>query len=94
MIRLYDLGIVLGGPVMGGVLEEIIEFLTGWSIVIKYVKSRDCHKHAIDCIVDTVHQKKFKLSSISPLSTCPDISTISLKLPLPLLPIPVISPPS
>lgn len=28
MIRLYDLGIVLGGPVMGGVLEEIIEFLT------------------------------------------------------------------
>ena len=98
VIRLCDLGIMLGGPVMGGVLEEIAEYLTEMvnrvsGDIKKDVKSSDGLKYANET-GDAFPQKKLKLSAISSLSACPDISTISLKLPLPLLPIPVISSPS
>jgi len=88
VIRLCDLGIMLGGPVMGGVLEDIAGELTEMVNSASSKKSCDGLEHANNDAGDAFPQKKLKLSP------CPDISTLALKLPLPLLPIPVISSPS
>jgi len=79
VIRLCDMGIMLGGPVMGGVLEELAEVLT---------KSLVNH---IDTPEDNYPLKKLKLFSFTP---SPDISYHSLKLKSSLLPIPFLVAPS
>jgi len=101
VIRLCDLGIMLGGPVLGGVLEDIAEILT--DMVKKYsddsasetlegfdnsfkVEHRQRPSHEHE---DIVPPKKLKLSSCNF-----PISSHSLKLPLPLKSLPSLSSPS
>jgi hypothetical protein len=81
---------------MGGVLEKIAEYLTEMvnkvSGDIKEGAKSVGHINGInDDNEDIVPQKKLKLSTSFPFSSS-DISS-SLKLPLPLLPIPSISSP-
>jgi len=100
IIRLCDLGIMLGGPVMGGLLEEIAEFLTEMvnstnedisSDSQEIANSRDRININTGDGQDSVPHKKPKLSQVSPSQ---DISSISLNLSQPLLQIPSLSSPS
>jgi len=81
VIRLCDMGIMLGGPVMGGIMEELAEVLT---------KSLVNH---LDTTEEIYTSKKLKLSASSP-SPSLDISCHSLKLKSSLLPIPSLTAPS
>ena len=86
IIRLCDLGIMFSGHVMGGVLEEIAQLLT------EFLADKDINNDGFEdqdlSLKDTVPHKKVKLSPKF------SISSQSLPLTLPILPVPVISSPS
>jgi len=91
VIRLCDLGIMFSGHIMGGVLEDIAEFLTD-KVKVESVNNVKEVKKIVDNDND-VPTKRQKLSS-SRECQVRSITSLSLPLPLPLSPIPILHNPS